>query len=321
MHKLPYLALFLLVATSSPYAGPLTVPNEFESGTPALATEVNENFDEVETEVSDNSARIDNKQTRITGNCDEGGAIRSIAEDGSVVCQSSSVLGLPYRVFLQDGLDGYAGTRDTSLYKVPDASNPEPGTRTQIYTEYQADASTGRLALIRFDVSAIISDSESFVQQFNPDYLISDCSTQISVKNAKLQLLAIAGGGTTGSTPAYLLRYFSESAPLFDELTADWNNANASTSWAKSGTTVETFDDMVGGVFDAQDMPSSSFGRIITFHIEPSIVKGWICDDAANKGMAIEMSGGGTGGSMRFFSREISIPDRRPMLIVDLGLE
>ncbi len=322
MHKTACFALFLLLGASPLSAGPLTIPHEFQSGTPALASEVNQNFGAVKAEVDDNNSRIDSKQNRVTGTCEAGSAIRSVSEDGTVVCQSSAVTSLPYRVFLQEGLNGYSGTTDTSLYKAPDGSNPEPGTRSQLYSEYQyqEDQTTGRLSIIRFDVSSIISKAESFVQQFNSAYTVSDCSTQITVNNAKLQVLGIPGGGSTGSTPAFLLRYFSETAPLFDELAANWDNANAAAAWNKSGTTVESFEDLVGGVFDARDIPNSSFGRIYTFHVESDIAKAWICDSAMNKGMAIEIAGGGDGGSMRFFSSESPVGDRRPMLILDLEL-
>jgi hypothetical protein len=227
---------------------------------------------------------------------------------------------MPYRIILQDGLEGYSGTSDTSLYKVPDTFNSEPGSFTQLYAEYQLDETTGRLALIRFDMSSVITEAESFLQQFNSSYTITNCSTQITVKNAKLEVYGIPGGGTSGNTPAFLLRYFDAAAPLFGELTADWNNANSTELWNKTGTTVENFDDLVGGVFDAKDMPTSSFGRMYVFQVEPNRVKDWICDNATNKGMAIEISGGGTGGSMKFFSREVTSSQNRPKLIVDLGL-
>lgn len=309
--------------TTLTIAGPLTIPHEFESGTPARASEVNENFDAVKAEVDDNSQRIDSKQNIVTSSCAEGSAIRSIAADGSVECQSSSVAltSMPYRIFLQDGLDGYTGTTDTSLYKVPEAFNPEPGSATQIYSEYQADGTTGRLALVRFDVSSVSSQAASFIQQFDPSYAITNCSSQIVVNNAKFQIYGIPGGGSSGTTPAFLLRYFEETAPLFDELVADWDNANASEIWDKTGTTVETFNDLVGGIFDARDVPTSSFGRTYTFTVEADIVKDWICDSAKNKGIALQMFGGGTGGSMKFFSSEASNDKRRPMLIIDIGLK
>lgn len=320
MKKLILTTAFIFVGAMPVLAGPLTIPHEFESGTPARASEVNANFDAVKAEVDDNSSRIDSKQNRVTGLCAPGGAIRSIAEDGSVECQSSAVATVPYRIFLQDGLDGYAGTSDTSLYKVPIAFNPEPGSFTQLYSEYQADETTGMLALIRFDMSSVISNAESFLQQFNSGYSVADCTSQITVNNAQLQVFGIGGGGSAGNTPAFLLRYFHETAPLFVELAADWDNANPSEVWDKSGTAVESFNDLIGGIFEAKDMPTSSYGRMYVFNVVPDKVKSWICDSSTNKGMAIEVAGGGSGGSMRFFSKEVALSYNRPKLIVDLKL-
>lgn len=317
------LRLTILIWAIPAYSGPLTIPHEFEAGTPARASEVNENFDAVKVEVDDNSQRIDSKQNTVSGTCPEGSAIRAISADGSVECQSTSpsISNIPYRLFLQNGLNGYSGTTDTSLYKVPVGFNPEPGSFTQIYSEYQADATTGRLALVRFDLSTFIDQATGYRQQFNSDYTISDCSAQVTVNNASLKLFGIPGSGSSGNTPVFLLRYFSETAPLFDELLADWDNANATEAWNKSGTTVENFDDLVGGIFDANEMPTSSFGRYYTFGVEADIVKDWICDNTTNNGMAIEITGGGTGGSMSFFSSETSNIHRRPMLILDISLQ
>lgn len=305
------------------YSGPLTIPHEFESGTPARASEVNENFDAVKVEVDDNSQRIDTKQNIVSGTCSEGSAIRTIAADGSVECQSTAltISNTPYRAFLQNGLNGYTGTIDTSLYKVPVGFNPDPGSFTQLYSEYQADETTGRLALVRFDLSSLINEATSYRQQFDSAYSITDCSAQVTVNNASLKLFGIPGSGSSGNTPVFLLRYFSETAPLFDELLADWDNANATELWNKSGTTVENFNDLVGGIFDANEMPTSSFGRYYTFTVEADLAKDWICDNSTNNGMAIEITGGGTGGSMSFFSSETSNIHRRPMLMLDISLQ
>jgi len=320
MKKINFTAVAFCLACSNSMSGELIIPNEFQAGTPAVAAEVNANFTSVASEVNDNNQRINSKQDRVSGTCSEGSAIRSIEENGSVICQSSGVSSLHYRVFLQDGLEGYSGTRDTSIYKVPDVSNPAPGSNGQIYAEYQADSSTGRLALIQFDLSSILSNAESYFSQFKPGFTIENCESQITVYDAKLQLLAIPGSGSSGTTPAFLLRYFDATAPLFDEASANWTNANATEIWNKSGTTVETFEDLIGGLFEAKDMPTSSFGRTYSFNVEPDTVKQWICDATSNKGMAIQIFGGGTGGSMKFFSREISVERRRPKLIIDLGL-
>lgn len=61
-----FLALGVLLIRSAS-AGDLTVPNTFTAGTPAVASEVNANFDAVETEVDDNDARISDLEAGATG--------------------------------------------------------------------------------------------------------------------------------------------------------------------------------------------------------------------------------------------------------------
>ncbi|NNG01435.1 MAG: hypothetical protein HKM93_18750 [Desulfobacteraceae bacterium] len=52
------IVILLLAAIPVVHAGEITIPNTFESGTPAVAVEVNENFTAVETAVDDNDSRI-----------------------------------------------------------------------------------------------------------------------------------------------------------------------------------------------------------------------------------------------------------------------
>ena len=56
------LSLSLMLAAGAAWAGELTVPNEFSAGQRARAAQVNENFDEVELQVTDNDARITEAQ-------------------------------------------------------------------------------------------------------------------------------------------------------------------------------------------------------------------------------------------------------------------
>ncbi len=316
-------ALILFIATSGVgniWASPLSVTNTWSSGDTLNATDLNQNFTDVKTSVDDNDTRINGKQDRVTGSCPAGSAIRSIQADGSVSCQATTITNMSLRLFLQDGLNGYTGTTDTSLYKVPIGFNSTPGTFAQLYAEAQVDAATGMLTLIRFDMSMVTTMAQSYTQQFDSAFTLASCNAQVTVNNAQLQIFSIPGGGTSGNTPAYLLHYFEPSAPIFDELQADWTNANAGQLWDKNGVSIESFNDLVGGVTNAKDMPTSSYGRRDAFILETSIVKDWICDAATNTGMAIAVEGGGTGGSMHFFSREYVTPDWRPMLVLDLSI-
>lgn len=76
------------------WAGEVPILKIFEKGTPAVAKQVNDNFDSVKKEVNDNNERItanasniNSKQNRITGSCSEGYSIRAVAADGSVTCE------------------------------------------------------------------------------------------------------------------------------------------------------------------------------------------------------------------------------------------
>lgn len=55
----------MLLLASPLHAGDLTIPNEFTAGTPAVAAEVNANFDAVEVAVDDNDLRINDLLARV----------------------------------------------------------------------------------------------------------------------------------------------------------------------------------------------------------------------------------------------------------------
>ena len=59
------IALVTCSATSLAVAGPVTTPNTFSSGSPAVAAEVNDNFSAIEAAVNDNDARIADLVGRI----------------------------------------------------------------------------------------------------------------------------------------------------------------------------------------------------------------------------------------------------------------
>ena len=59
MRQLNFILIVLLSSFSLPvFAGELAIPNQFTANTPAVAAEVNENFDAVEVSVDDNAASI-----------------------------------------------------------------------------------------------------------------------------------------------------------------------------------------------------------------------------------------------------------------------
>jgi hypothetical protein len=83
------LAVFVSAGQAAP-VGPLTT---FTAGTPAKASEVNGNFTTIVNTVNANDSRLTTvettKQSLVTGTCPTGSAIRAIAANGTVTCQST----------------------------------------------------------------------------------------------------------------------------------------------------------------------------------------------------------------------------------------
>jgi hypothetical protein len=73
-----------LLVLASPLAltADLTIPNTFVQGQPAVANEVNQNF-------SATAGAVNSKQDRVSAACPVGQAIRSIAANGTVTCETT----------------------------------------------------------------------------------------------------------------------------------------------------------------------------------------------------------------------------------------
>jgi len=63
---LTIISLFLLGVTSA-WAGSYTIPNTFTSGTPAVAAEVNANFNAAKTAIDDNDSRVTTLENTLAG--------------------------------------------------------------------------------------------------------------------------------------------------------------------------------------------------------------------------------------------------------------
>ena len=76
------LALAFALPTPSARSADLTIPKAFVPGTPATASDVNQNF-------SATATAVNSKQNLVTGTCSAGQAIRTVNADGTVVCETS----------------------------------------------------------------------------------------------------------------------------------------------------------------------------------------------------------------------------------------
>lgn len=105
-------AIIVGAVTPCAFAGELTVPNTFLSGTTAVAAEVNANFDAVETAVNDNDGRITTNSSDISGN------------SASISGISLDVGDLQDRAWNLSGIDLYFDTGNVAIGTV----SPGPAT-------------------------------------------------------------------------------------------------------------------------------------------------------------------------------------------------
>lgn len=111
-----------IMSSGMAYAGSVTVPNTFSSGTPAVAAEVNANFSAVASEVNDNDGRITTNAGAIATNTSDIAALdaRIAALEGSGGLTVASINGT-YKIFSLDNGTGYHEQDDgTGIYRASD---------------------------------------------------------------------------------------------------------------------------------------------------------------------------------------------------------
>jgi hypothetical protein len=111
-------ALTLAAAIPEALAAPVGPLTTLTAGTPARASDVNGNFSTIVTTVNANDTRLTtvetNKQNIVTGICPAGSAIRAVAANGTVTCQSTggtvgvasinAIVGVPLTSTTQTGV-------------------------------------------------------------------------------------------------------------------------------------------------------------------------------------------------------------------------
>jgi hypothetical protein len=211
-------------------------------------------------------------------------------------------------VILQDGLAGYSGTDDTTIYvDESDWSGAgiagDPPTASEMTSRFndRQTPSYRAMALVRFDVSGLTSNMLSTSET---------CADNIEVMRATVELKGRIGSSTS-------LVYFTPldlTAPAWTEEGANWTEASSGVDW--SGTTNDPLSGDRYGVSDAREgWGNSAVYQSVFFNLPTEIVKEWICDPSKNQGFVIRNI---LFGFSRFYTSEYSIVSERPKLVMVL---
>jgi hypothetical protein len=181
---------------------------------------------------------------------------------------------------LQQGLNGYTGAQDTSIYKYDPDANYSTATTLRVGLRQQW------AVLLRFDLSSIPSNAV--------------------VTRAALEIYSIGWGGTDVGMKAYaLLR-----SPAFGQAT--WNEAGTGNPWALAGGEGIGTDrraDAEGGFM------TSGFYEWSVFSVTP-VVQEWVSGDLANNGFLVRAPWLKYTDSFTFASSEYNYAPSRPRLVV-----
>jgi len=215
-------------------------------------------------------------------------------------------------VLLQEGLSGYTGTEDTTIFIAESDKNGAgvvgEAPTAQSFASSRDHGETNPLrtfGLIKFDMSDLITDLLKTGE---------NCEDKIEVQKADLQVR----GKITAGGFAYMTMMNPDTLN-WTESEATYFNATDGNPWPTDGSFLDypVLDAADGGVFDARDgIVHDGISQSLIFSLETSYVKQWLCDASNNKGMLLRYVG--PDGQARFFSSEFPRVSRRPMLIVIL---
>jgi len=166
----------------------------------------------------------------------------------------SIIVGNSTSVTLQDGLNGYSGTRDTWLNSdYPDSNN---GTLDRGHLQY----STPDCQLHRFDLSSIPAGS--------------------TVNSATIYFYAATLTGTPSVSCYRVLTHW-------DEMQATWNSRLTGTAWGAPGM-------LSGTDYNATAIGSATISAVgwVSFSIT-STVQGWVSNTYANEGVMYKLTSAG----------------------------
>lgn len=230
---------------------------------------------------------------RVLGMCGLAGAVvlgagggclgLEVAEEDSLI-RTGSTLSNPVTATFQEGVNGYTGTRDTSLSE--NAPTTLHGSNATLYADGDEPSGSGRdiSALIRWELSSIPSGS-----------IIDAVTVTVRVNNA-----------TTNTYPLYALtRDWSEGS-------ATWQKATSTTGWEVAGA--KGVSDRNGTVLGS--LTASGTGTYsITFNSAGlARVQQWVDTPASNFGIILASTSNTDGVDLA--SREASTVSYRPKLSV-----
>ena len=84
------ITILLSLSLVNAFASDVNISHTFNAGSPAVAAEVNQNFQDIKTSVDDNHARLSDVETQtqpLATGCSAGSAIRAIDINGNVICE------------------------------------------------------------------------------------------------------------------------------------------------------------------------------------------------------------------------------------------
>lgn len=176
-------------------------------------------------------------------------------------------------VTLRDGVDGYAGTRDTGIYNRRDHNY---GASTALFIGNQGDGHDQRI-LLYFDLSAyagrtVVGDVTLSLLQA-PSTFVGTFSIgvfQISVANAGW--IEGAGNGTSATT---------------GEPNWAYSSAGDAVAWAGSGGLSTPGVDYVGAQLGTLVYDTALGFSTVTVTISSTVVQGWIDNPGSNAGLLL----------------------------------
>ena len=198
---------------------------------------------------------------------------------------------IPVTFTLQDGLDGYGGTTDTTLNSSEPTMPQGDDEILALFYSRKDQASTQKGPVLRFDLALL------------PPAAV--------VQNARLRLYA-------ASTPLYDVRAQVQGLLRpWDEASATWQLATANQHWAQPGASA-VGSDRTAWASDVQRIVEGS--RWYQFDVT-SLVQEWAHSQAGNHGFILSALAGDSDASVeaRFVSRE-GVQSFRPQLVVSYTL-